>query len=120
MEPLICPYCHTTLPYNSYFCFNCGKKVHEPPISVWTELKIYVYSILLPPIGLWYGYRYLTGKDSIKDPAGKRVGLVAIILTVVVCIALVWQVLLIVKMFTEALNTAMGQMNGGSLDSLGL
>ena len=119
MEPLICPYCHTTLPYNSYFCFNCGKKVHEPPISIWTEMKVYVYSILLPPIGFWYGYRYLTGKDSIKDPAGKRVGWVAIILTVVVCVFAVWGTISAVKSLTGALSTQMNQLNGGSSSGLG-
>ena len=107
MEPLICPYCHTTLPYNSYFCFNCGKKVHELPISIWTELKVYVYSLLLPPIGFWYGYKYLAGKDSIKDPKAKRLGWVAIILTVVVCVALVWGAVILINSLTQLVNSQM-------------
>ena len=53
------------------------------------EYLYYAGSVLLPPIGLWWGFKYL--KQS--DEASKRIGWVCIILTTISTIVVtIWTV----------------------------
>jgi hypothetical protein len=65
---------------SDYYCYNCGKKLQEKPLStnVVTQLGIYVGSILLAPMGLVWGIRYLRQPST----TAKIIGVVAIGLTV--------------------------------------
>ncbi len=80
MDPL-CPVCHTVVRTTDYYCFNCGKNLHEKPLSTsrTTEIMYYLGSLLLPPIGLWWGFKYLKQEDS----DSKRIAYVCIAITVV-------------------------------------
>lgn len=84
METKLCQYCHFVLADNFYYCPNCGKKVKDTPLSktLVTQLGIYALSILLPPLGLWPGIKYLRQKDKKL----KIIGLTAILLTIISCI----------------------------------
>lgn len=80
MDPL-CPVCHVAVRPTDFFCYNCGKNLHGKPLET-TKLMEYMYyagSVLLPPIGLWWGVRYL--KQS--DEKSKRIGWICIILTII-------------------------------------
>lgn len=76
-----CPYCHFTLTAFSYFCPNCGKPINKKSLSttVLREIVVYLISFFLPPLGFWYGFKYIRQGDE----KAKRIGVIAIILTAV-------------------------------------
>ena len=80
MEPT-CPKCHTAVRPTDYFCFNCGVNLHPVPLSttLTTEIMYYIGSIALPPLGFWWGIKYLKQ----NDPASKRIGILCMALTTV-------------------------------------
>ncbi len=88
MQPTQCKYCGFSVSETNYFCPNCGKKLKEPPQSTSIAKQIWVYaiSILLPPLGLWPGIKYLRGNSILE----KRIGLIAITLTIVSTIITIW------------------------------
>lgn len=65
----------------------CGKNIKEEtlPIPLGSQIATYIISFLFPPIGLWPGVKYLTG----KKPNGKKVGIIALIITIIATIFLV-------------------------------
>ena len=83
-ETPICPKCHVAVKTTDYFCYNCGTNVHPKPLStsVTTQLLIYIGSITLPPLGLFWGFKYLRQPDQ----GSKIVGIVAIILTIIILV----------------------------------
>lgn len=80
MEP-VCPQCHVIVRPTDFFCYNCGKNLKAKPLptSLVTEIMYYTGSVLLPPMGFWWGIKYLKQPDS----ASKRIGVVSMILTTV-------------------------------------
>ena len=77
----VCPYCSLPVPFESYFCPNCGKQIRQKMISVSIakQIGVYLLSFLLPPLGLYPGIKYIR-KGDIKT---KIVGCVAVILTLI-------------------------------------
>lgn len=55
-------------------------------ISLLKQTFIYLGSLLLPPLGLVWGFKYL----KVKDPGVKRVGYLAIILTIISLVLTIW------------------------------
>ncbi len=100
MNNTLCPSCGFNLTDNYYFCPNCGKKLKEPPISFTKEIGIYAFSLLLPPLGLLPGIRYLMQ----ADPKIKRVGLIAVVLTIVSTVFTLWITMGMLNSFTQALG----------------
>jgi hypothetical protein len=102
---IICPHCHTVVPIAGYFCFHCGKKLKDDGISTSLARQIYVYfgSILLPPIGFWWGYKYLKQHDD----ASKKIGIAAIVLTALSLIISVWLSFAAVSMIGKQMNSQM-------------
>ena len=107
MDQKICPACHLSLSESFYFCPNCGKKIKEPPVSttVGKQVGIYAMSILLPPLGLWPGIKYLLQKDQ----KAKTIGIIAIVLTTFSTIITSW----IAINFFNQLNKIIGSQNLG-------
>lgn len=81
MDQPTCPKCHLPVLPVFYFCPNCGRNLRPKPLSIspTKQIGIYFLSIVLPPLGLWPGVKYLLQKDA----KAKIVGLIAIILTIV-------------------------------------
>jgi len=81
MQPTFCPFCKTVIPSDATFCPKCGKSIKEltTPISLGKQIGLYIFSILLPPLGLVPGIKYMLG----KNPNGKTVGLILIILSII-------------------------------------
>lgn len=76
----ICSVCHIPLLPTYYFCPNCGKQIHEPPLPTGfgAQLSLYLFSILLPLIAFlfvtrWKGFKYL----SQESKQAKIIGLIA-------------------------------------------
>ena len=106
MEPK-CPTCHTVVRPTDYFCFNCGKNLHEKllPTSRATEIMYYVGSLLLPPIGIWWGFKYLRQDD--RD--SKRIRFICMAITVIsTLIAVQWTM-----QFMQGVNAQVNQQLQG-------
>jgi hypothetical protein len=60
-EQTLCPVCHVVVKPGDYYCFNCGKNLHPAPpsLSFATLAGFFVGSIILPPMGIIWGYRYI-------------------------------------------------------------
>ena len=102
MPGKICPVCHQPVSDADYFCPNCGKKLKEaPPLTtVMAQIKVYAVSLFLPPFGLWYAYKYL--KE--KDPLARKIGMIAVALTVVSSIATIWITKSAINSATRSIN----------------
>lgn len=101
MEP-VCPVCHTVVRSSDYFCFNCGKNLHEKPLPTdrMTELLYYAGSVFLPPLGFWWGFRYLRQDNQ----AAKRIGMICMVLTVI-------STLVAVRLTMQVMNGINAQVN---------
>jgi len=108
MEQTTCKFCGQTVLSNYYFCPYCGKKLIEPPITAIKEIGVYLLSIFLPPLGLWPGIRYL----SQKNERARRVGIIAIILTIVSSIITIWACIGLIGNISQTINAQMNQYPG--------
>ena len=109
MEQKVCEKCHFPIADNFYFCPNCGKKIKDLPLSTSVSKQIYIYalSIILPPLGLWPGIKYIRQ----KDPKAKRIGIIAIVLTIVATVVTVWITMGI-------MNNILGQASSNQMQQL--
>jgi len=117
-EVLSCPFCHYPTIEAFYYCPNCGKNLKAAPvsISVLKQIWIYAISLLLPPLGLWPGIKYL--KQS-NDKA-KTIGLVAIILTIISSAVTIWLTMGLISQVTQSFTGSAGSTNMNQLQNLGL
>lgn len=83
-----CRVCQTVLYPTYNFCPTCGLKVKEDKttVSLGSQISVYLVSILLPPMGLFPGIKYLRKGDD----HAKHVGLIAIFLTILSCVISIW------------------------------
>lgn len=106
MEPT-CPQCHGVVRPTDYFCANCGKNLKAKPLStsLATEIMYYAGSVLLPPLGFWWGIKYLKQDDT----TSKRIGIISMVLTTIsFIITSVW-----IVNYINKLNAQVGsQLNG--------
>lgn len=103
MVPL-CPKCHQQVRPTDYFCYNCGTNLHAKPLStsLTQQLVYYSGSIVLPPMGIIWGMRYLR-ESHIKS---KVVGIVCIVLTII-------ELVFIVQVTVNLIHTINIQMTEG-------
>jgi len=101
-----CSKCGYQILDTYYFCPNCGNKLKNPPLStsLGKQLYLYIISILLPPIGLFPGIKYLLD----KNPTAKIIGIILITLTLLSTIISVKLTLDFVN--SQLLNTSL-QLN---------
>lgn len=64
--PTACPQCHVPVRPTDFFCYNCGKnlKPAPPSTSIETLVMYYVGSVLLPPMGIIWGWKYVKATDQ--------------------------------------------------------
>ena len=104
---MTCPQCHVAVRPTDFFCANCGKNLKPRLLSttILTEIMYYAGSLLLPPLGFWWGIKYL--KQS--DPASKRIGILCMALTTISFIVTsIW----IVDYINKISSSVGGQLNG--------
>ncbi|RJR28403.1 hypothetical protein C4564_05465 [Candidatus Microgenomates bacterium] len=101
MDPT-CPACHIAIRATDYYCFNCGKNLRPAPLpTTWQkQLEIYLGSLLLPPLGIVWGVRYLREKDK----QAQIVGAIAIVVTVVTLVV-------VTKVSIDLFNNLNNQIN---------
>jgi hypothetical protein len=79
-EQTLCPACHVEVRPGDYFCFNCGKNLHSAPpsMAMSTLLGYSAGSVVLPPMGIIWGIRYIGSTDT----KAKIFGLFLIFITI--------------------------------------
>ncbi|MDE2001793.1 MAG: zinc ribbon domain-containing protein [Patescibacteria group bacterium] len=79
-----CSKCKAEVLPEYYFCPNCGKKLREKPIatSALMQIGVYLVCIFLPPLGLYYTYRYFK--------LGTRDGVIIAWVTIILTVASLW------------------------------
>lgn len=99
----ICPHCGVVVTPEEYFCPQCGKKLKDkvPSTSVLAQAGVYAVSILLPPLGLWPGVKYLRQNDE----KSKRIGIAAIILTILSLAVAIYIIAGAINSFNSTLNS---------------
>src|SRR3990172_10996754 len=106
MEP-VCPQCHAVVRATDFFCYNCGKNLKAKPLptSLATEIMYYIGSLALPPLGYWWGIKYLKQPDAVS----KRIGILCMVITTTSFILTsIWAV-----DYINEINAAVaGQLNG--------
>lgn len=75
-----CPKCHQGIAESNFYCSNCGTNLKPPPpdVSFGGLTKLFLGTILLPPIGILWGLRYLKGNSK-----AQVIGMSAIVLTII-------------------------------------
>ncbi|MFH1833187.1 MAG: zinc ribbon domain-containing protein [Candidatus Levyibacteriota bacterium] len=102
---LVCPFCQFPISEVFLFCPNCGKKIKDAKITIGKQIGIYLLSIFLPPLGLWPGIKYLLRNDK----KAKIVGMVAIILTILSAVIMIWYSVNLFSQLTKSINSSVGQ-----------
>jgi len=105
-----CPDCKANLSESDYFCPNCGKKIKEKPLSttLLKQLSIYFISFFLPPLGIWPGIKYLRQPDE----KSKKIGLAAILLTIISIIITSWLTMNLINSLNKELNNQLNLYPG--------
>lgn len=74
---LVCPKCNNPVAPTDLFCPHCGVKLGPETISLGRQIYIYTISLLAPPFGLIWTFKYL------MDPKKRFVGIIAGIITII-------------------------------------
>ena len=78
-------------------------------VGLLKQIFIYLGSLFLPPLGLWWGFKYLKQ----KNPDVKRIGYLAVLLTVISLVLTVWLSFNLVNTLNQSFNN---QINLEGLD----
>jgi hypothetical protein len=115
MPEMICPQCHFPVKPEYYYCPNCGKSLHEAPLStsLGTQLWIYGFSIILPiicflAVSYWPGIKYFKS----KDPGAQQIGLIAIILMALSTIITFWLAIVWIQQAVQSSVNSVGNLGG--------
>lgn len=105
MALIKCEECGYEMSDEALACPSCGKPQKNKSLSTSLSRQITVYSVslFLPPFGLWYVYKYLKHKDS----EFKKIGIIALILTIISVIGTIW----LTRGFMNSVNQAMNTIN---------
>lgn len=75
-----CPFCNKEISPTDVFCPHCGNKLPDKklPFSTAQRIKIYLVSVFLAPLGLYWFFKYFRN----EDPEKKKVAYVALYITI--------------------------------------
>lgn len=106
IQASFCSKCKAPVQPEFYFCPQCGKSLKPKPIStsLANQIVAYAVSLLLPPLGLYYTYKYF----KLHTNSGKIIAWITIILTV---LSLIWSLILF-KDILDAYRQSMSQLRG--------
>lgn len=101
----VCPVCHQTVLRRYYFCPNCGRNLRPDAkgISLLTQIGLYALSLLLPPLGLWPGIKYIMKPNK----QAKKVGLIVLALTLVSTIISIRIIFYFAQSYFDQLNSVL-------------
>lgn len=83
---LNCPFCNKEIRSTDVFCPTCGKKLPDKnlPFSTAQKIKIYLVSVILAPLGLYWFFKYFRSEDQKK----RKVAFFALYLTIFTIVVL--------------------------------
>ncbi len=90
-----------------YFCSNCGKNLHPASLgtTVVDQTKLYLGSVFLAPMGIFWGMRYLREKDD----TSKIVGVIAMLLSIITLVVVIQYTV----SFMNTINSQVGKQFQG-------
>ena len=100
---IFCPHCGKQIEKDSNFCMYCGYVIHEN-LNFGKQFYIYIVSLLFPPFGLVWFFKYFRSSDL----KSKRVGYIALILTIISTIVTIWWTI----DFINSMQKSISQLNG--------
>lgn len=103
----LCSKCKNPIAETDNFCPHCGTQVVRS-ISIGRQIWIYLISILFPPFGLGWTFKYM--KSQHKQV--RWVGIIAGILTVISAIVTTWWT---IGIFQSANQQLQQQLNGSQI-----
>lgn len=97
-----CPNCRQPIQLTYVYCPNCGKKIHSDSLStsLFSLFILILKTLLLPPFGLLWGYRYLRQSDN----TSKIIGLIIIIITIIETVWLVQVTIVSINSVSQQIN----------------
>jgi hypothetical protein len=103
MALIKCTECGREISDEALTCPNCGKPQKNKPLSVSisTQAVIYSVSLFLPPLGFWYVWKYLRQKDQ----KAKKIGYVALALTILSIIGTIWFSVWTVNLINQSVSS---------------
>jgi len=103
----LCPFCSSTIDSSAFFCPTCGKNVKEKPLStgIWTQIGLYLVSVLLPPLFIGWTIKYLKSTDA----KTKQIGMISLVLTIVALVTAIWFSIAFTKNITTEVNQQLNQ-----------
>ncbi len=106
----VCPVCHRSALPEYYFCPNCGKNLKPVPLSttVLKQLGLYIGSVVLMPLGLIWGLRYL--KESTLK--AKLIGWACIVITIVSFVIISVVLFNTIREVNEQVNQQLNGLSG--------
>ncbi len=101
-QTALCQQCHIQVRPTDYFCFNCGKNLKPKPLptDAVTQAMYYIGSILLPPMGIIWGFKYLREKNQ----TSKIIGIICVILTFIVIIVGIQATITLANTISDQVN----------------
>lgn len=105
MALIKCKECGHEISDEALTCPNCGKPQRDklPSVSLSRQMAVYSVSLFLPPFGFWYVWKYLKQKDG----KSKKIGIVALILTIISIIVMIW----FTEGFVNSINQTLKSVN---------
>lgn len=99
---LPCSQCGKDIKTGYNFCPSCGKQLRAVPIQIGTGKLVYVLlvSVLLPPLGLFWGIKYVFQDDQ----KTKITGILAIVLTIISFLVNLWAASYILGSLSSSVN----------------
>lgn len=97
-----CKKCHIQVRSTDYFCFNCGENLQPAPpdTALATVITQFIGALILPPMGIVWGYKYIKSNDL----KAKIIGWILIVGTII-------ELVILTKITIETINTVNDQVN---------
>lgn len=109
-ELTLCPVCHVNIRPTDYFCYNCGKNLQSKPTSLsLAKMILYIVgSMVLPPMGIIWGIRFLQKGNSNT----KKYGILLILLTLAELILITKYTIDLTKTINDQVNFQLQNIQG--------
>lgn len=100
-----CPICHQEISPNDVFCSHCGAKIpgRDTALSNKQKVKIYIVSVILAPLGIYWFFKYFRS----EDPQKKKIAYHVLWITILITISMVILTYYISNSYSNYMDTFM-------------